>query len=343
MALRPTPLSAEQVSFFRDEGYLIVPDVFDPAELEPLRREMEDAVDARARKLHAEGRLPRLHARYGFDRRVAAIHRDSPECGEILMRTLEGMRGGGFYGREMFKLIKHPKLLAKLESLTGGPEIVASSVFRVRPKLPKIGRGVVPWHQDSGYFAAHCDEHLIITCWIPLVDATVENGCMRILPRAHRSGIVPHHTGGNAGFLVIKDEDLPDDPGKAVVAECPRGGVVFMTNLTPHCSTPNTSDHIRWSVDLRFQSAEAPNNAGLWPGLEDDFEDEDSDTVQNVRIACYPPEADFIVRSARNPDRVANFADFQRRRKHYDVTSPRISEAATRAGLRRKWTPLVAV
>ena len=55
-----------------------------------------------------------------------------------------------------------------------------------RPKLPKLGRGDVPWHQDSGYVAAHCDKQLIITCWIPLVDATPENGCVQILPRTHR-------------------------------------------------------------------------------------------------------------------------------------------------------------
>src|SRR5438552_258432 len=82
-----------------------------------------------------------------------------------------------------------------------------------------------------------------------LADAKVHNGCMKILPRSHRRGVIEHHTGGNANFLVIQDEDLPEDAPAPVTAECPQGGVVLMTNLTPHCSTPNYADHVRWSVD----------------------------------------------------------------------------------------------
>ena len=112
-----------------------------------------------------------------------------------------GVRGGGFLSPEMFKLITHPRMLAAAGSLLGSGEIVASA-YRIRPKLPNFGRGVVPWHQDSGYLSEHCDESLIITCWVPFVDATKENGCMEILPRTHRGKVVPHHTGGNADFLV---------------------------------------------------------------------------------------------------------------------------------------------
>ncbi len=314
----PPPLTAQQVQFFHEEGYLIVPDVFDPADLEPLRRELAVAIDAKARSLQAEGKLTNLHAELGFDHRLAAIQRDSKENGEALMRHLEGLRGGGFHAPEMFDVISHPKLMAKVASLLGTEEIVSSSVYRLRPKLPNLGRGVVPWHQDSGYLAEHCDQQLIITCWVPLIDATVENGCMQILPRTHRGRVAEHRTGGNAGFLVIEDADLPDDPRKAVTAACPRGGVVFMTNRTPHCSTPNYSDHIRWSVDLRYQSAEAPNNVGLWPESIDAAGKADPAFYEKVNVACYPPEADFLVHSRKTPEAVTDYAEFVRRREVYD-------------------------
>lgn len=313
----PTALDPAEIAFFEREGYLIVPDVFDPGDLEPLRRQMEEQADKKIRELHAEGRLQDIHADWDFDRRLAKIYQDSKENGEAVMRHLEGRAGGGFRGEEMFRLITSPKLLARVESLVGSAEIIASSVFRLRPKLPNIGRGVVPWHQDSGYTQTHCDRHLAITCWVPLVDATVENGCMQILPQVQSRGICRHHTGGNAGFLVIRDEDLPENPARAITAACPRGGVVFMTNLTPHCSTPNTSDHIRWSVDLRYQSADVPNNEGLWPSL-DDHDDEESDYAKNINIACYPPEADFLVQSRKNPEFVVTYEEFVRRREHYD-------------------------
>lgn len=314
-------LTPEQVSHFYDEGYLIVPDVFDPVDLEPLRGALHEALGQKARELQAEGKLEDLHENLAFDQQLAALHRDSPENGEVLMKHLEGLRGGGFHSREMFEVIAHPRLLAAVESLLQTTEVVASSVYRVRPKLPNLGRGIVPWHQDSGYFAEHCDTELIITCWVPLVDATVENGCMQILPRAHGGKVVRHHTGGNAGFLVIKDEDLPGDPGEAVTASCPRGGVVFMTNRTPHCSTPNSSDHIRWSIDLRYQSAEVPTNKDAWPESIDAAGKADPRFYENITVACYPPEADFLVSSRKHPEQVTDFETYVKRREAYDQTT----------------------
>ncbi|MEZ5413985.1 MAG: phytanoyl-CoA dioxygenase family protein [Opitutaceae bacterium] len=318
-------LTPQQVSFFHEEGYVIVPDVFDPADLDPLRAALHAEIDRKARELKAEGKLVNLHEELGFDQRLAAIYRDSKENGEMLMRHLEGLRGGGFHASEMFDVIAHPKLIGAVSALLGMEEIVASSVYRIRPKLPSIGRGVVPWHQDSGYFAEHCDNSLIITCWVPLVDATVENGCMQILPRTHQGKVVPHHTGGNAGFLVIKDENLPDDPRRAITAACPKGGVVFMTNRTPHCSTPNYSDHIRWSADLRYQSAEVPNNVGLWPETLDDEGNANPEFYEKGNVACYPPEADFLVHSVKRPDEVTDYAEYVKRRETYDKTNANFS------------------
>lgn len=316
----PRKPDASQLKYFHEQGYLILPDVFDPADLEPVRQELHREIARKAAALKAEGKLQNLHEELGFDQRLAAIHRDAKENGEVIIKHLEGLRGGGFHAPELFDVIAHPKLIAKVSSLLATEEVVASSVYRIRPKLPNSGRGVVPWHQDSGYFAEHCDTQLIITCWIPLVDATVENGCMQILPRVHGGKVAKHHTGGNAGFLVIKDEDLPDDPRKAITAACPRGGVVFMTNRTPHCSTPNTSGHIRWSIDLRYQSAETPSNVGIEPAAHDAEGRAEPEFYEKVSVACYPPEADFLVSSKQHPELVTDYANYAHRREVYDRT-----------------------
>ena len=321
----PKPLTPQQVQFFHEEGYIIVPDVFDPADLEPLRQELHAEIGKKTRELKSAGKLTDLHDDLDFDHQLAALHRDSKENGETLIRHLEGLRGGGFHAPEMFDLISNPKMLAAVGSLLGTEEIVASSVYRIRPKLPNLGRGVVPWHQDSGYFASHCDNHLIVTCWVPLVDANVENGCMQILPRTHLGKVATHHTGGNAGFLVIKDENLPDDPRKSITAACPRGGVVFMTNRTPHCSTPNYSNHIRWSMDLRYQSATVPNNVGLWPESLDAAGKADEAFYEKGNVACYPPEADFLVSSKLTPELVTDYAEYAKRRETYDRTQANFS------------------
>ena len=51
----------------------------------------------------------------------------------------------------------------------------------------------------------------MVICWIPLVDATRDNGCLCVIPGVHR-GIFRHHTGDHANFLEIAPEDLPS-PG----------------------------------------------------------------------------------------------------------------------------------
>jgi ectoine hydroxylase-related dioxygenase (phytanoyl-CoA dioxygenase family) len=49
----------------------------------------------------------------------------------------------------------------------------------------------VPWHQDNGH--TYCEPQQYLTCWVALVDATVDNGCPWVLPRGHRAGALRHH------------------------------------------------------------------------------------------------------------------------------------------------------
>src|SRR5436309_3204750 len=102
-------LTDQQVQHFRDEGYLIVRDVFDPAELEPLRREIAEQVDAKVRALAAEGKISDTYTAESFETRLAKIHADSEENGRAIIRHLEGVAGGGLNGPQMFALLTHPK------------------------------------------------------------------------------------------------------------------------------------------------------------------------------------------------------------------------------------------
>ena len=71
-------------------------------------------------------------------------------------------------------------ILDAVESLIGG-EIFANPVYNTRPKVPKVAAGAVPWHQDKSY--GRRQRNPVITVWVPLVDATLENGCLHVMPR----------------------------------------------------------------------------------------------------------------------------------------------------------------
>lgn len=57
-----------------------------------------------------------------------------------------------------------------------------------------------------GYTMAHCDQTLVVTAWVPLVDATIENGCMYVLPWRFDQGILPHKTGEIGNVAELKHE-----------------------------------------------------------------------------------------------------------------------------------------
>ena len=303
-------LSKTEHQQFTDLGYLVKEDIYSQADLQPLKDGLTAVIDQTCTTLQEEGLLgAETYAEQPFETRLGTIFRANTAAGERINSAIMGHGGGGFKQQAILDFLRHPPLVSCIESLVG-PEIIGSSVYRIRPKAPGYTRGAVPWHQDSGYFLPHCDTNLIVTCWIPLVDATIDNGCLNVLPKSHQQGIVRHYTGGQGGYLEIAQEDLPDP--EPVAIEMRAGSVLFMTNLTPHASFENTTDIVRWSVDLRYEHASAPNNVDEHPK---DFVPE----RDPVTMACYPGEGDFVIQDLQHPEReVTDIADFQEIRMRYE-------------------------
>lgn len=306
-------LTDEQLEHFHDEGYLMAPEVFRAADLQPVIDEITAEIDKHSRPLVEAGELSSDYAEHPFETRLAHI---SAETDKVALAIWNGVMSGPAF----FDLIRHPKLLDLAEQLCG-PELIASSVYRLRPKIPNYNYGAVPWHQDSGYFEPYCDKALVLTVWLPMVDATPENGCLWVMPRVHREGRILRHTSNaTKSYLVIPDEELPREI-EPVCVPVPKGGVLLMTNRTPHVSHENTTGIVRWSMDLRYQSASLPTNAAITrPETETAH-----GAQEGVPAACYPPEADLLVRSQDRPDEVVAdaraFHDLRNKHVYAPVTN----------------------
>jgi phytanoyl-CoA hydroxylase len=248
-------LTESQVRTFHRDGLLLLPAVLSNEDLAPLIDEFQDAVDEKAGAAFRQGKISSLHEGEPFERRLALIDRESEEVFYALF-------GKSHHGPALWDLMRHPKILDIVETLVG-PEIYCHPTFNVRPKLPAHERTVVPWHQDSAYLTPDADDTTIVACWIPLVDATAENGCMELIVGSHRHGIVPHKNVFH--YLDIDAEDLP--PGEQRVVPVANGDVLLLHNLTVHRSLPNVSDTIRWSVDLRYQDPAQPTGRVHVPGF----------------------------------------------------------------------------
>ncbi|MFT5368624.1 MAG: phytanoyl-CoA hydroxylase [Candidatus Latescibacterota bacterium] len=299
-------LTKEEQTQFETLGYVVKEGIYAYDDLQLLRDGLTGAIQEKCDELIAEGVLDRDFAEASFETRLAKLHEYNSEAAHSVLMAIWS---GKFHGQGILSALRHQPLIDCIEDLIG-PDIVATSIYRVRPKIPNYERAEVPWHQDAGYSMAHCNEHLMVTCWIPMVDATLDNGCLWVRPKSHDKGIIRHYTGGHGGYLEIAPEDLP--PPEAVPLEMTAGSVLFMTGMTPHASYENKTDIVRWSIDLRYQDLSVPHNMGETP--EDYTPERDP-----VTMACFPGEAYFVIQDKEHPEREMKDSDeFRELRLQWD-------------------------
>lgn len=120
-----------------------------------------------------------------------------------------------------------------------GPEAglgVAHAIFK-----PAGHGAATPWHQDEAYWEPD-QQYVTVSVWMPLQEATLENGCLWFMPGSHYWELLPHRPiGGNARVHGLELVDLAPivDP---VACPLPAGGITIHHNRTLHYAGANTSD-----------------------------------------------------------------------------------------------------
>lgn len=141
-------------------------------------------------------------------------------------------------------LTKHPRIQGFISALIGEEAILKAEMALSKP--PFIG-SEKPWHQDNAYFN-WLPLNKVATAWISLDDATIENGCMHVLPGKHKVGPLRHHH-------TIDCEILPDriDPTEAVPVPMKAGGAMFFSAMLPHQTPPNTTAERRRALQFQYR------------------------------------------------------------------------------------------
>ena len=264
-------LTAADVKTFETEGYLVVEDVIDPDLLARVRAEyaarLQGLYDGWVRK----GAVPGPDTPQDFwaqlDHAVAA----GVEWFQPLDISLphDGITTETPYhfGPAVFDLLTHAPVLDCVEQLIGG-ELTSNPIQHVRIKPPQrnVAQDEVrahitetAWHQDRGVTLAEADQTQMVTVWIAITDASVENGCLQVIPNPPED-MLPHCPQRQTALAPGQI-----DEARAVPAEVKAGGIVMIHPLTPHGAGPNTSDGYRWSFDIRYNVTGQPTGRSQFP------------------------------------------------------------------------------
>ncbi|MCU9840190.1 phytanoyl-CoA dioxygenase family protein [Ruegeria sp. WL0004] len=262
-------LSAGEIAKFRRNGYLIVENVLGPGVLDPVRAEYQAIMDT----LLEEWQLTQQFGGLDFAEQIKATYALGLDWFQPMDISLPGDRirtdTPMHFGPAVFDMVTAPRLLDLVEALIG-PEITSCPIQHVRIKPPardlardelRAHVGGTDWHQDRAVAHVEADQTDMVTVWIAVTDATPENGCLQVLPRAADRMLThcPMRQTTIAPGLI--------DPEQALPVPVRADGIVVLDPLIPHASLPNLTDGIRWSFDLRYARSGQPTGRSHFPAF----------------------------------------------------------------------------
>ena len=142
--------------------------------------------------------------------------------------------------------IKNEKLVNLLEDILG-PDI---DCFLSQFIFKNPGAWGQPWHQDSSYFPF--DKEPQVAAWLATSEATLENGCLVVLPGSHQEQLHEHQTderkGSNYRNTEIKDHAFSHETPMTLNP----GDLLLFHSFLMHKSFDNKSNSRRTAMVYHF-------------------------------------------------------------------------------------------
>ncbi|RAH84831.1 phytanoyl-CoA dioxygenase [Aspergillus japonicus CBS 114.51] len=270
-------LTPEQLAFFHENGYLVLPDHLTPAEVQRCLTETNHLLDTFPLDTHPltqfttgdDDDAQKEHVgddyfltsgdkiRFFFE--PDAFHPDTP--GTLLKPKQQAVNKIGHSLHSLSDPFREVSLTPRNAAIARSlgfqdPRVLQSMVIC---KQPSIG-GAVPSHQDSEFL--YTDPPSAVGWWFALQDASVENGTLGMVPGSHRrNGIqrrfvrrVPDGSRGtefveNTGARVPKGlvEDAAQKEGEVQLLDIKAGSLVLIHGNVLHQSSRNTSPRSRFA------------------------------------------------------------------------------------------------
>jgi ectoine hydroxylase-related dioxygenase (phytanoyl-CoA dioxygenase family) len=238
-------LPAADIQFYEESGYLIVPSLYDAAEVAALRATVNGMLDG-ARLLDKSNDI--------FDLE------DTHRAGSPRVRRIKAPHK---HNRFFWDLIRKPRMLEVLTSLLG-PHVRLQGT---KINLKSAGYGAaVEWHQDWAFYPYTNDD--VLAVGVMLDDFVEDNGPLMLIPGSHKGPVLDHHNAGRfcGGF---NPEQLGVDVSRPVTVLAPAGSISVHHVRTIHGSALNHSGRARGLLLYEICAADAWPLAGTFAPFTD--------------------------------------------------------------------------
>ncbi len=219
-------LSDAQVTAFHDSGYVYPLQVLGAEEADDLRARLE-AVEAAQGGALEPGQRGKSH---------------------LLFKWLDD-------------LIRDPRVLDPVEQLIGPDILCWNTIFWIKEAGAK---SYISWHQDMTYWGLSSDR--VVTAWLALSEASIESGCMRVMPGTHRGADLPHADRYDGDNMLTRGQEITAgvDDDTAVHMPLKLGEMSIHNYRLAHASGPNRSDDRRIGISMHFMPPDTAQVVGDW-------------------------------------------------------------------------------
>lgn len=225
-------LSPDQIEFFHVNGFLALPQLSSPAEIEMMRSAYDRIFEAKAGRECGDQ----------FD--LGGTDEDGKTA------NLPQILGPEKYAPELWDTLARANALHVCRQLLGD-DIEAQGSHAIFK--PAQHGATTPWHQDEAYWNPDF-EYRAMSVWLPLQDVDESNGCMQFIPGSHRMEVVPHQHINNDprihGLELAPESNA--DTSHPAICPLPAGGATFHPSRTLHFTAANHSNRPRRALIMMF-------------------------------------------------------------------------------------------
>lgn len=227
-----SPLSPDQIEEYRRDGITLLPSLLDASTLGRLH----EAIDSIVAGAIENG-----------DTSILELEPEAVDGKAVARRIYDPCER-----HQVFReLCSDTRILDAVECLIGPDIGLHHSKLNMKPS--RVG-SAVEWHQDLAYFPHTNDD--LVTALVYLDDASIENGCLQVIPALHHAYLDHHDETGRFSGL-ITDEAFTSQATPARPLPAPAGSVILMHCLLPHSSLPNRSRDGRRTLIFEYRACDA--------------------------------------------------------------------------------------